>query len=67
MNVVDNELITAADLAANRYVLTLDPETGEEIRVELLDEFSQEDDDCEINAFASASALEEAEAFGTVH
>lgn len=28
--------------ADKRFVLTIDPETGEEIKVELLDEFSQE-------------------------
>jgi len=39
-----NEVTHVADqaLEAEKYVLIIDPETGEEIKVQRLDEFSQE-------------------------
>jgi hypothetical protein len=55
-------------VSGDHFILTLDPATGETVKVKLLPtgEFSQDLDDYEINAFESASAHDEAEGV-TIH
>lgn len=45
MNEIMVEKMVPLDEMAVKHILTIDPETGEEVKVELLNEFSQESED----------------------